>query len=617
MIFALGRTAYQVLVHGYLDLQMINSIFFCLAPEVERTLLYTFIFTAAVSGWIGFIYLISVLYEKRRRMERKSEGELDSRGVFTYLLSASVSAAALLYAAYYTRVYKFTFISLALLPVFILGAGLFNLLLVRVMSLSFWNVVRSRLERILSSTAILVVSTFITLSALSITYIITPTLRDTLAEDRPNVILLVVDALRSDRLGAYNRESELTPFIDEFSGQAVVFLNTIAQGSNTINSSPSIFASVYPSEHGYFDFETRVSNRLTMLAEILREDGYHTFGVSSNPNVSSRTGLDQGFDLYIEDGSWRDTDATQVNDTFLRWAQKHGSEPFFAMLWYIDPHSVYDPPDAFAEKLINEELRPLITENTGGPLHKNLTDSEREVSKLLYDGEVNYFDAEFGRLLNKLGELGLFEESIIILTADHGEGFWECDDVNGMPINGHGFSLNRPEIEIPLIIKFPGSAPSRRIVSMVNSIDIVPTILDAVQILEPERYADQLKGESLLPFTNDGSVVEQPRYSFSELITQEDGPFMMRCVQDEEVKLVLTYRYGDNIFDPPREELVIKHGVRLEMTAEERAARTDVLHDQLNRWKQNFHIYSSGITSLNLDEEAMLRERLKALGYIQ
>jgi arylsulfatase A-like enzyme len=367
----------------------------------------------------------------------------------------------------------------------------------------------------------------------------------------PNIILLVVDALRTDSLGCYNNNSNATPNIDKFAKNAVLFKNAIAQSSCTINSAPSIFISVYPFEHNYFNYQCKTSNKFNTIAEFLQNEGYKTFAISTNPHVTSRNGLDQGFDIFIEDTIWRNTNCDEVNNIFIEWLEKNQQKKFFAMLWYIDPHNPYEPPTKYIDKYIirkeDKENISLRTKNHSKAKKGAFTAIEKRVTKLLYTSEVNFFDTEFHKLLNYLKQKDLMKNTIIILTSDHGEAFWEKGFL------GHGSSLYEGQTKIPLIISLPNQKKGKLIHEKVQHIDILPTILEYTKTSRKIEDFPFLRGYSLKGLIN-GEKFKR-KYLFSQLITDQYGPYYIECVQTDSFKLVCTYKIGKLTFTPPNFKL--------------------------------------------------------------
>lgn len=438
---------------------------------------------------------------------------------------------------------------------------------------------------------------------------------------RPNIVLLVVDTLRADHLGSYGSTWNLTPNLDRFAEEGVTFRDALAQGPNTINSSASLLTSVYPSEHGFTHYKVSVADGHLTLAEILSDAGYDTFAVSTNPHVTARNGLAQGFDTFIDHVTWTDTDADAVNQIFLDWLAKRTSDkPFFAMLWYVDPHVPYMPPEDKIEAHVPAELRSLVNMRTGRPGFKKLSEEEMRVTKALYRGEVNYFDDQFGILRREMEQRDIFDEALILFTSDHGESFWERQGPDGRPIVGHGISLYREELAVPLLIRFPGGTPSRIVDTRVDSIDVVPSVVDFLKLPNAEEIATRLRGRSLLPLATGRDRTSSDTASISELTTERNGELTMalKSVETDEGKVVVTYTYRREQYQPPLVQLLDpKDGESIvPIEADDAsAALRDRLLRRLQRWKLALKpIEPEGVRTG--EDDAELVERLRSLGYL-
>jgi len=438
----------------------------------------------------------------------------------------------------------------------------------------------------------------------------------------PNVILLIVDALRADSLGCYNKDSHNTPNIDKFAQEAVLFKNVIAQSPGTINSAPSIFCSVYPYEHGYFNYRCFVPRKLDTIAELLKNEGYRTFGVSTNPHVTKKNRLTQGFDVFIEDLVWKNTDCDEVNRTFIKWLDNNNPNPFFAMLWYIDPHTPYEPPPGYINKFLSQkEQRELILDKTKNPQpYIEAAPEEREVSKKLYAAEVNFFDTEFAKLIDYLKQHGLMKNTIIILTADHGESFWEKKDPLGKEVVGHGSSLCEEQLRIPLIIYLPSQQERKVVPEKAQHIDIVPTILEYAGV--GRGFIDNLplRGDSLKGVINGERLKRQ--YFFSQLVTDQYGPYCMECVQAGNFKLTSVRQYKDVRYTPSKFLLfdLSLHETEIDVLDESSALIPADLKRQLLHWEgsvERIKFPTGLIDHKYTNEENRLMKRLKSLGYLR
>lgn len=302
----------------------------------------------------------------------------------------------------------------------------------------------------------------------------------------PNVILIVIDSLRADHVGAYGYARPTTPGIDAFARDAILFRQAIAQGTFTKTSMASIFTSKLPYQHGVYrvtqaeQWKRSMSDTLTWrettLAEILQLRGFLTEAWVRSTHLRPEWGFSQGFVTY--DANQRSADT--INREFLSRLRRVGTRyPFFAYLHYPDVHSPYQPRPPY-DRMFGDIRTP-----------------EPERLKALYDGAIRQTDESLGRVFEALKAARLYDDSLIIVTADHGEAFME-----------HGFlgSANTPYdelVRVPLIVKLPDSAHrGMRIDRQVRQIDILPTVLDVMGIAEPST----LEGCSLLALVDESSM---------------------------------------------------------------------------------------------------------------
>jgi len=435
--------------------------------------------------------------------------------------------------------------------------------------------------------------------------------------ERPNVVLVVVDTLRADALGAYGAQTGVTPNIDAFARRAAVYRRMTAQSPCTINSSPSILASLYPSEHGYVNYKTRISDRLVTLAEVLREDGYDTFAISSNPHVSVRNGLAQGFDHFSDDRHWADTDAEAINRAFLDWLPERPERPFFAMLWYIDPHEPYDPPAAFRDRHLEPgqvaEMERVLDLRRR---HVGLDPADQAILEGLYRAEVEYFDAQFAELLAALEERALLDDAVLVLTSDHGESFGENVGPDGERLYGHGRSLHEGELAVPLIVKLPGWRGAGVVDRTARSIDVTPTVLDAVGAAPPPGMHTAYRGRSLIA-AEEEEPVDEP--VFAELVNDQYGPYFMQSAQVEGLKRVETFVYREHEYPEPHVAWLDRH--RGEQLLDEAGDRPhpgrSELRTAMARWREGLEVGPVSAARFSGVEEEELREQLRALGYLE
>ena len=292
------------------------------------------------------------------------------------------------------------------------------------------------------------------------------------------VVLITIDTLRADRVGAYGYDKAETPAMDELSRQGVTFENAIVQTPITLPSHASIMTGTYPVYHGLQDVVGRLDENIPTLGEWFQGRGYASGAFVGASVLSANWGLDRGFDHYDDDfsrsssaGSRIDFDRVERNaeavvSRAIPWMEKQRNRPFFLWIHLYDPHDPYQPPEPYASRF---RQRP-------------------------YDGEVAYTDAQIKRLFDSLRKLGLYDSSLIVLTADHGEMLGEHGEEH------HAFFIYEASLRVPLIIKPPqGRVSSRelagtRVTTQVRSVDIAATIAQVLGAGVPQW----VQGEGLL-----------------------------------------------------------------------------------------------------------------------
>jgi len=295
---------------------------------------------------------------------------------------------------------------------------------------------------------------------------------------RPNVLLIVADALRADHLGCYGYDRPTSPRIDEFASISLTFEKAMSNSPWTKPSVGSLFTSFYPHEHWAFYWTDSLSDKSLTLAEVFKNSNYATFAFQTNPAITKKHNFKQGFQYYeeivLEKGDI-------ITSHFNSWVKKHKKRPFFAYLHYMDTHVPYNAPQEFSQIFglkDNTVFTPggfqTIDVRVLGEIGLSKQDKQNIVS--LYDGAVKYFDNNFGKILDNLRKLEILNKTIIILTADHGEEFWEH---NGF---AHGHTLYNEVLQVPLIINYSPRLSSKRIEPCVQLLDLFPTILDMTRI---------------------------------------------------------------------------------------------------------------------------------------
>jgi len=304
----------------------------------------------------------------------------------------------------------------------------------------------------------------------------------------PNVVFIVIDTLRADHVGAYGAAQNLTPQLDAIAAESTLFEHAYATSAWTKSSIASMLTGHYPSHIGVLDRDDAIPESIDTLAERLHRRGYETHGVTSNGNAGATYGFAQGFDSFEYPSEQRrypggatTFPANGITNAALEWlAQRNRAQPFFLFLHYADPHDPYfphpdldcgdEPPGRFGGS--RQELREMDAAGKRG----ELTETDKARIRYLYACDVRFCDQWIGTLATELRRQGLWENSLLVITADHGEGLWDHSE------RGHGRDLYEEMVRVPLLVKYPGKARAARIRKPVSLVDLTPTVLVATGV---------------------------------------------------------------------------------------------------------------------------------------
>ena len=316
---------------------------------------------------------------------------------------------------------------------------------------------------------------------------------------RPNVVLLLVDALRADHVGAYGYSRPTTPTLDALAARGVRFANAVSPSNKTRTTMPSLWSGLYPSRHGVFGVQDLVPQDLTTAAELLRDRGYRTAAFCPNPNLDRSVGHAQGWDRYDDRSlqpdrsrgpKWAQFEtASRIHERFLSWLDRDREAPFLAWLHYRDVHGPYVPPPPYDTLFDSETARPLTaSEAERRKAYLTLPDDDDDLSFYVdrYDGEIRYTDDRIAELLAALDSRGLLERTVFLVAADHGEtflehGFWD-----------HGDTLHQEQLHVPLIVAGPGVAPGRVFAEPVSTLDLFPSMVALAGVSAPANDGTSL-----------------------------------------------------------------------------------------------------------------------------
>ena len=334
----------------------------------------------------------------------------------------------------------------------------------------------------------------------------------------PNVVLIVVDTLRADHLGCYGYPRNTSPRIDSFAGKSTLYTRVMASAPWTVPTHAAMFTGLNPFEHGAHTCKLEgeecvysLGEPHTTLAEVLRDHGYRTAGFGANAAyLNAHYQLDQGFESWTI-GYAR---APLVTSMALRWAREHRSDSFFLFLNYMDAHQPYNTlprPGLLDEPVIRDDgalLDELIEAVLGGTGDVPMDLAQKVVDQ--YDTGIANADQSLGVLFDGLRDLNLLDETVILLTSDHGEYFGEHRLVE------HSKDVYQQTLWIPLIVRAPGQKRGRRIDTVASSTDVPHLILS--------EFPDPLRAELLPLFPNatgNHVVISENYYSRSNDLYDE------------------------------------------------------------------------------------------------
>jgi len=330
-------------------------------------------------------------------------------------------------------------------------------------------------------------------------------------ENVPPILLITVDTLRADYLGAYGGKTR-TPYFDRVARDGVLFRNAYSQTPLTLPSHCSIMTGTNPVTHGVRDnIGFLLSQDNQTLPELLRDNGYNTGAFVGTLVLDSRFGLSQGFEQYDDDmtiprshkseAQPLERKADQVAAAATQWIDKHATRPFFCWVHFYDPHTPYVPPVPY----------------------------QQEYSQNPYAGEVAFTDAALGGLLRSLEERNIYNRTLIIITGDHGESLGEHGE------STHGYFIYNSTLHVPLLIKLPDNKSAGLVLDdLAQSIDILPTVLAYVGINKPH----EIQGIDLL------HLIKQEHSSWSNLLYSETyyprafGWSELRSLRDKRYKYI-------------------------------------------------------------------------------
>ncbi len=418
-----------------------------------------------------------------------------------------------------------------------------------------------------------------------------------------NVVVILLDAGRADHFGCYGYNRNTTPIVNELARQSLLFRHAYTDAVYTLASTASLMTGLHPEHHRILYMKNKLPAGTQTLARVFSENGYETATFVANGNASSAFGMTQGFDEVAE--VFRNENYTgwgqDVTNSFSEWLPTVIGMKFFAYLHYREPHDPFNPPEEWVKKFVDPsykgdvgtsfEKRVRITTNA-----TDLTNEDRKQIRNLYDANLAYGDFQVGQILDLLRNTGQYDNTIVIVTADHGEAIYEHG------FQGHNSQLYEESVHIPLLMKLTRkSDASGTIDPVVRTIDLFPTLID---LLSFSRKQVSVDGRSSLPY-----LVSLPSGE-RDVITQTT---LQRAYsyREKDYKYVVDQVYGDeelyNLRQDPEERhnLIAVEPVRAKFYRSRLMAYLETYRQTASRRK---------VENAVIDESA--KQNLEALGYL-
>ncbi|MHA1569073.1 MAG: sulfatase family protein [Alphaproteobacteria bacterium] len=442
----------------------------------------------------------------------------------------------------------------------------------------------------------------------------------------PNVLLITVDTLRADHLSVFGYDRIRTPHFDRLAGQGALFTRHIAATSWTLPTLVSLHTGTYPDVHGVTGPEMALDAGFVTVAEAFQTRGYLTAAYLTNAYLESKFKLNQGFDAYVHARNHRYSPtfvglrlyrflwpmhgvrhaARRVTTRALDFLAQHRDSRFFMWIHYIDPHLPYGDwyikQLPYARDLQAKRGAAVTTLDPYLRREKVPTDEALRHMKAAYDAEILYTDRQLGRLLDGLAEMGLAENTLVVLTGDHGEEFWDHEFLY------HGYTLYRESVHVPLMVRWPGRiAAGGQIEAATGTVDIAPTLFEIAGIEPPPGYVGRSLWNLLQQRENPGG----DRRVFSMLskfglALRAAHTDRFDLIEDGNTETLELYEFPT---DPQQE-----HNV-----AEQHPSDVERLWADIRAWaaeapQQRQAIHSGQDNRIELDEAT--RQHLRALGYL-
>jgi arylsulfatase A-like enzyme len=423
-----------------------------------------------------------------------------------------------------------------------------------------------------------------------------------------NVVLVSIDSLRADHLGSYGYDRPTSPRLDQLAAEGVRFSAAYATSPWTLPSHASMLTGRYPLSHGAVVFNRRLSPSTPTLATVLGRAGYMTGGFVSFEFLRRGYGFHIGFDYFDDFTTAGDakvqehhrTTGPLLNAQIIPWIEANADRRFFLFVHYFDVHYNYDPPPPYDTMFDQDYVGPDLRRFSRNPaIHPAMPKRHLEHLIALYDGEIRLTDGVVGEVIETLDRLGIGPQTLVVVTADHGDEFFEHG------YRGHGTTLYDEVMRIPLLMRWPdGLAAGRVVDTPVSLADLAPTMYELCGVVPP----DGIEGQSLVSLLLGQHMPSRPIYGH---LYAPKRPIILAMVRHEHEK------YVQDLHAPQAAlyDLAVDPGEQRSRFHERRGhALTGPLLAWLRQQWQAHRTLPVAERKGNTDDDHI--ERLRALGYV-
>jgi len=418
---------------------------------------------------------------------------------------------------------------------------------------------------------------------------------------KPNIILISIDTLRPDHMGCYGYSRPTSPVMDQFASEGLLFEDVTSPSPWTLPAHGSMLTGLYPNRHALKSHNVSLPKDIITLADVLQKQEYTTTEIINSDYLSKRYGMNRGFTnyMYVVEKAHQ-VEPSQVEDKAKLWLSNSQTQPFFLFLHYFDVHSDYCSQAKY-EKIF---LRPYKGKFDGrtsqlrfyrdAQIALEQTDGEHLVD--LYDAGIKQMDDGLDRLFSFLKSKGLYDNTYVIITSDHGEEFLDHGSVL------HGRTQFQEMIKAPLIIQGPGIPKCKRIKYAASLVDLMPTILSMANAPIPPS----LDGIDLSPLWTEKNTSMPNRYIFAGADHNNKVYDTKQAVRHPRYKL----HYDKLTKNQQLYDLQLDPGEKTDI-ASVSSELVDSMMAQLNNYMS---ITNKGRKLDSLSEEQI--QKLKSLGYL-